>query len=206
MENIKVNIIQNGITTLHTAGKYCPTNVDVVVSVPAGGQEELAAQQAIEDSIINGTLNSYSNDRVTEIGNEAFSAKLSLISISCPNVKRVYNKAFCNCVSLTQVHFPALETIHDGAFSYCSTLACADFPRLEYIEMCGFECCANLTKLILRHSQVCTLGDTMSFDYTPIASGTGYIYVPDELVEQYKAATNWSVYASQIRPISELEE
>ena len=33
-----------------------------------------------------------------------------------------------------------------------------------------------------------------------------YIYVPDDLVENYKTATNWSVYASQIKPLSEYVE
>ena len=33
-----------------------------------------------------------------------------------------------------------------------------------------------------------------------------YFYVPDDLVDSYKAATNWSAYASQIRPISELSD
>ena len=33
-----------------------------------------------------------------------------------------------------------------------------------------------------------------------------YFYVPDDLVEDYKAATNWSVYADQIKPISELSD
>ena len=33
-----------------------------------------------------------------------------------------------------------------------------------------------------------------------------YFYVPDNLVNDYKAATNWSTYADQIRPISELSD
>ena len=33
-----------------------------------------------------------------------------------------------------------------------------------------------------------------------------YFYVPDNLVDSYKAATNWSTYAAQIRPISELAD
>ena len=36
-------------------------------------------------------------------------------------------------------------------------------------------------------------------------SNTAAFYVPDESVEAYKAATNWSAYASRISPISQLE-
>ena len=44
------------------------------------------------------------------------------------------------------------------------------------------------------------------FYNTAIENGTGYIYVPDSLVDSYKTATNWSTYASQIKPISELPQ
>lgn len=45
-----------------------------------------------------------------------------------------------------------------------------------------------------------------TFTNTLIASGTGFIYVPDALVESYKTATNWSTYADQILPLSEYVE
>lgn len=38
---------------------------------------------------------------------------------------------------------------------------------------------------------------------TPIANGTGYIYVPSALIEQYKVAENWSTYASQFRALED---
>lgn len=63
----------------------------------------------------------------------------------------------------------------------------------------------KLVAFILRRNMLCSLGNKNSFNNTPIASGTGFIYVPDNLVEQYKAATNWSTFANQIKPISELE-
>jgi hypothetical protein len=47
---------------------------------------------------------------------------------------------------------------------------------------------------------------TNIFASTPIASGTGYIYVPAALVDSYKGATNWSTYAAQIRAIEDYPE
>ena len=35
-----------------------------------------------------------------------------------------------------------------------------------------------------------------------VSSGTAFIYVPDNLVDSYKAAENWSKYANQIKPIN----
>jgi len=46
----------------------------------------------------------------------------------------------------------------------------------------------------------------------PLSSGaltngnTCPIYVPDDAVDTYKTATNWSAYASRIKPISEKTE
>ena len=51
-------------------------------------------------------------------------------------------------------------------------------------------------------TSVATLADTYVFDYTPT---TMKIVVPDNRVTQYKAATNWSTYASQIIGLSAWE-
>ena len=48
------------------------------------------------------------------------------------------------------------------------------------------------------------MADANTFVGSGIASGTGYIYVPDDLVDQYKVATNWATYASQIKGLSEI--
>ena len=37
MSNIKIDIVDNGITTLATAGKYCDRNVDIEVNIPSSG-------------------------------------------------------------------------------------------------------------------------------------------------------------------------
>ena len=66
--------------------------------------------------------------------------------------------------------------------------------------------CKNLSALLLANDKVCTLANSNAFTGTPIASGTGYIYVNDDLVDTYKSATNWTVYKNQIKPISEYVE
>ena len=65
--------------------------------------------------------------------------------------------------------------------------------------------CSQLSKVVLQNvTAVPTLSNTNAFGSTPIASGTGFIYVPDTLVDDFKTATNWSTYADQIKPISEM--
>lgn len=90
-----------------------------------------------------------------------------------------------------------------GSFYSCSNLAKIDFDVLEEMKSADFYYCSVLTAVIIRSSAVCTMSDSNAFKMTPIASGTGYIYVPAALVDSYKAATNWSVYADQIRAIED---
>lgn len=59
----------------------------------------------------------------------------------------------------------------------------------------------NIKTWIVRAVTPPTLG-TQTFRYGSI----GTIYVPDESVETYKAATNWSAWASKIHPLSEYME
>ena len=88
-----------------------------------------------------------------------------------------------------------------GSFMGCSNLAKIDFDVLEEMKDADFYECSALTAVIIRSPAVCTMSTSNAFKLTPIASGTGYIYVPAALVDSYKAATNWSVYADQIRAI-----
>jgi len=54
----------------------------------------------------------------------------------------------------------------------------------------------KLSSLTLRADQVVTLGES-ALDGTPIADGTGTVYVPSDLVSAYEADSNWSSYDIQ---------
>ena len=69
----------------------------------------------------------------------------------------------------------------------------------------SFTRCKKLSTLIIKTSNVLTMGGQGLFD-TPIHNGNGVVYVLDELVDSYKAASGWSTYASQIKPLSEYVE
>lgn len=162
------------------------------------------------------------------IGSNAFYRCGNLVSIDIPLVTNIDgHSAFNQCTSLTRISFPLVTSVLGAnAFSQCTSLVDVSLPLVTSIGVNAFMSCpftrldlpacksignyalrqTNLSTLILRNTeQVATLG-TRVFDNTPIASGTGYIYVPDELVDGYKSATNWSTYANQIKPLSELEE
>ena len=90
-----------------------------------------------------------------------------------------------------------------GSFMGCSNLEKIDFDVLEEMKNADFYQCSALTAVIIRSPAVCTMSDSNAFKSTPIASGTGYVYVPAALVDSYKAATNWTTYADQIRAIED---
>lgn len=178
---------------------------------------------SIEDSLVTRTATEYTNSRVTSIGGRAFSECSALASVDFPQATSIGSYAFGGCTALTSVNFP--QVINGGtgmfqfcsaltsvklpcmsgvpmqAFQYCSALVSAEFPAARWINNVAFDECSALKTLILSNSTQCRLNAKLSD--TPIASGTGYIYVPDDLVDSYKAATNWSTYAAQIKPLSE---
>ena len=143
---------------------------------------------------------------ITYLGIEVFRNYESLAVVDFPNVTSTGANIFYACYDLSTVHLPKLSALGTNMFAYSSLLNTLDFPSVESIDTGAFSSCSRLVTLVLRKADaVCTLKNVNAFTNTPFAKGTGYIYVPDDLVEQYKAATNWSTFASQIKPISELE-
>ena len=113
------------------------------------------------------------------------------------------SSAFHGCSALTTVDFPAVINIKDEAFYSCSELTIADFQVATNIGDYAFYICYKLTSLILRSETMATLNGSSAFASTPIASGTGYIYVPSSLIDSYKTASNWSTYAAQFRALED---
>ena len=137
------------------------------------------------------------------IGYSAFSDCTSLTNIDLPVCTSIGSSAFSDCTSLTNIDLPVCTSIGSSAFSDCTSLTNIDLPVCTSISSSAFNNCTSLTSIKLANtSKICTLSNSNAFKNTAIANKAGYIYVPDELVEQYKKATNWSVYASQIKPLS----
>lgn len=146
-------------------------------------------------------LTSVSFPVVTSIGLNAFNGCSNLTSVSFPAATSIDGNAFRSCFWLTSVSFPAATSIDSSAFYGCSQLTSASFPVVTSIGGNAFNSCSQLTSVILGNtSQVATLSSTSAFTNADNA----IIYVPDELVDSYKAATNWSTYADRIKGISEL--
>jgi hypothetical protein len=125
------------------------------------------------------------------------------VTVNLPNVTTMGTYAFHNCTSLVNIHLPKIKTLSGYDFQSCRKVQVFDFPSLESIGVASFYGCSGIKALILRANSVCTLKNTGVFTNSSVASGTGFVYVPKALVEQYKAASVWSSFASQIRALED---
>lgn len=155
------------------------------------------------DAIVNQTAKSYRNDTIVTLKASFFSGNTNIETLILPKVTHV--NGFSGCSALKHCDFSGAQYIQSGAFMNCTSLERIEFPIAAQIHSNVFKGCTSLHTLVIRSSRIASLGNTATFDNTKIATGSGYIYVPDNLVEQYKAATNWSTFAAQIKPLSELE-
>ena len=149
--------------------------------------------------IITGTaVTSISMPKLITAVYDLFGSCIYLRTVDLPEATTIESSVFSGCGSLISVNIPKATSIGYDAFGSCSALTTVELPSVTSIGSSAFKWCSNLTSVILSGSTVCDIYSSGVFNNTPIASGTGYIYVPAELVDSYKAATNWSEYASQI--------
>lgn len=140
---------------------------------------------------------------VTKVDNYAFYNCFALATVDFPAATSIGNYTFYDCSALTTVGFPVATSIGSNAFYGCSNLTTVDLPTVASISANAFYNCSKLTSLILRSGVMAKLVNASAFTRTPIASGTGYIYVPATLVDSYKAANNWSTFAAQFRSLED---
>jgi hypothetical protein len=93
--------------------------------------------------------------------------------------------------------------VGNRALMGCTELETVVLPNVLSIANTAMYGCSKLVALALSHSSVVTLGNTDALKGTPIANGTGYIYVPSVLVPEYEVATNWNAYATQFRALED---
>ena len=111
--------------------------------------------------------------------------------------------AFCLCYELTGITAPNVTKIGNLCFSNDTSLLRCDFSQsLTFNDRCFYNCNC-LTAFIMRSKELTQLSSNQVFQYSGISNGTGYIYVPSALVDSYKTATNWSVYADQFRALED---
>lgn len=170
---------------------------DALIEKGAGSIEEGIKLMA------NRGITSFADYDMTSIGDYTFYRQASMTSIQTPNVTTIGRNAFSFCGELQSVRFPLCTSYGGDCFSYCYKLAHADLGKPTSIPSWLFASNKLLTVCIIRTEIVPTLTAVNAFNGTPIASGSGYVYVPYALVASYKSTANWTTYANQIRAIED---
>lgn len=193
-----------------------PQEIQSIQGSGGGGVSEEIDDVALTVSIYTGDasddykgplIEEYETDSNQTIRAYAFYTCARLASITCPNISEIGQSAFDSCSALTEVAFQSVTAIQTSAFQDCEGLVKADFGSVTRFSSAVFRRADNLETLIIRTpSQVATAASATVLNSTKIASGTGYIYVPSALLEQYKVATNWATYALQFRAIEDYPE
>lgn len=140
--------------------------------------------------------------------------KIKVLNLSNFDTSNVTNMSymFRNCYELRELDLSSFNTekVTNMAVMFFScrkitTIDISSFTTNENTNTTNiFMSCGNLNKLIINNNKLFKLSNNGGINGTQIGNGTGYIYVPDDMVETYKNATNWSAYANQIKGMSEL--
>lgn len=228
--SLGVNIISNtyndgighikfdgAITTIgRDAFKYCSTLtvVNIPNSVTYLGNAAFCNSGLIKVNIPNSVTDIDNNvfrecgnltslvlpNSVTALGTSIIFSSTSITSFTLSNsLSAISINSFTYCSSLTNINIPSsVTTIMGWAFYGCTSLSNINIPdSVISIEQQAFRYCSNLESVSCLATIPPALGPAV-FDNNKAGRK---IYVPEESVNTYKAATNWCNYSSYIVPV-----
>lgn len=184
---------KTGKSELMTASQMA----EEISGIQAGGSGDVLLKSLIDRSI------SYIESDVTIVGTYCFGMCSYLNRAIFPEATQFKSGAFIACESLKELVAPKVQVLDTYALSGCGSLERLDFENLTQINSQALSYTVKLTTLIIRTPTVCTLDAEDAFEYSAIASGTGYIYVPREVADLYKMDMSWSSYSDRVRAIEE---
>lgn len=135
--------------------------------------------------------------QVTAIGIKAFLSSLLGGELHLPLLQTIESGAF-GSTKVTLLDAPNLQIIKDSVFNGCSLLQTAYIPSVTQIEAYAFYRCTNLTAVVIDQETPPSVTENSFGGISNLR-----IYVPDSVVDTYKAATGWSTYANMIYPRSQ---
>ena len=137
-------------------------------------------------------------DSVTSIGGSAFEDCSGLTSITIGNsVTIIGDSTFSDCDGLTSITIPdSVTSIGNSAFKNCYGLTSVTIP--DSVISIGAYAFSNCNKLTVDFSACTDIPTLESSDVFSNTSSRLVIKVPSALVDEWKAATNWSTYADKI--------
>ena len=187
----------------------CVGNKRAVATAPTGIMTfaDPAMQALCAQTWGDGTNITYEQAReVTEIPKNWAKGNTTITSFNeikyFKNCRTIGASAFerCSSMALTSLELPQCKSIGNYAFHSCSSMKSIELPStVTAIGPSAFQYCTGLTRVSITAATPPSLGSSA---FANCSALTG-IYVPDESIEAYKTATNWSAYANKILPLSQ---
>lgn len=193
--NQNVHLVNEDLTSLCPYAFYYRTNL---VSAILNGVTN------VEYSVFQGCskLSSIEMNSVETIGNNSFLNASALQEVVFPELSEIGSNVFSNCSALKKVKCDKATAIQYGAFTKCPALEVIDILGGQNISMFTSDKINSLKSFVIREATRVTPLSSGIFGFSDATT----IYVADNLVEEYKVATNWSRYADKIKPLSEYQE
>lgn len=210
----------NGVDTIAVGGKIVYLNAEgiateqMVSMIEGGGSFELDIPSVTKiDAYVfyirNIGLKKAYFENAKSVGTHAFdtvnaynkSKPMCNLDLYLPNVETIDSYAFQSVFFGNEyIKFEKLTTIGSYAFSGAQNI---NYMYLPNIKSFGNRSFAGFTtiNLIIGTSESSGIATAGSYVWM---NNRGYIYVPDHLVDTYKAASNWSTYSSYIKGHSEI--
>ena len=208
------------LPNITTLGTYCFKTCTNLGYVEIGGATKIPEYcfnscSSLYELNIGGETTTWS--KITTIGAHAFNGASNFaVDLAVPLITTVSQPSIFNNSGIISFTGAKVQSIGTNTFANCPNLTKVDIGKNSwvtststvFINANAFQNSKALTALVIRKTSgaIYELKATSAFTGTPIETGEGFIYVPDALVEQYKAATNWSTYADQILPLSDYVE
>lgn len=133
------------------------------------------------------------------VGNNAFQeAQFGGSGLEAPMLETIGERAFHSDYITPDVELPSVKSIGNYAFDHTSSVNFTIGPNCTYIGNTIFGS-IGVTNLFVQ----ATTPPTLAGPFKSGNTGVQHIYVPAASVDLYKAANNWSSYASIIEAIPE---
>lgn len=169
------------------------------------------------ESLTSVNLKGINTSSVTNMGSMFYGCEsITSVDLTGLNTSKVayMSNMFQLCDSLEHVNMGGLDTskVTDMFYTFGSC------GNLKYVNISGwttesitnngymFGFSSKLEAVVIDSPAVFRLTGSTAFDSSGVSEGTGFVYVPDNLVDEYKSATNWTTVANQIKPLSELPQ
>ena len=214
-ENAPLNVIASAITDLPSGGGDTLVLLNGIIPSNAFAQSSLSKTD-FRDCIFTG------------LGDKVFINCANMEGeLKLPDTCKSIGREFIENTKINKLVLPPLVTTIPIEFLFLAAMPfefiCND--TLTTVSAYGFYSCSHCPKLDLPATvtSIGPMGFAGNYDYlkvviiraiNPPALATNafndttshIIYVPDESVDAYKAATGWNIHADRIKPLSEYQD